>query len=477
MEHSGIAYDSRKVKPGDVFVAVPGFKQDGADFIPQAVEKGARVIVAEREVAVPAGVELQRVPSARKALAHLADKFYGHPSQKLKLIGITGTNGKTTTAYLIESILKQAGHKVGLVGTVGARIDGKEAPTALTTPESLELQALLAEMVKNGVSHVVMEVSSHALALDRVYDCDFDVAVFTNLTHDHLDFHETREQYLGAKRKLFEMLKADGIAIINVDDPASRYLMDVVKGEVITYGVSQAKHELRSTKHNEFDTRVSDVLIRKDGMTMKINSLEIRTPLIGMHNAYNIVAAYQCGLVLHIPQKAIKQGIEALKAVPGRVERVDCGQPFSVIVDFAHSPDSLQKLIETYRPLTKGRIILVFGCPGERDREKRPVMGEIAVRLADKVIVTTDDPHGEDPGEIIKQIEEGFLRQESRKLKVESRTWETRISRKEAIERALALAKKGDTVLIAGRGHEKFQDFAGKKVALDDREVVREFFK
>ncbi|MEE8637627.1 MAG: UDP-N-acetylmuramoyl-L-alanyl-D-glutamate--2,6-diaminopimelate ligase, partial [Candidatus Margulisiibacteriota bacterium] len=407
---------------------------------------------------VSSGIDFQRVPSARRALAHLADKFYGFPSQKLKLIGITGTNGKTTTAYLIESILKSAGHKVGLIGTV--------SETPLTTPESLDLQAILAKMVDEKITHVVMEVSSHALALDRAYGCDFDIAIFTNLSHDHLDFHKTKEESLAVKRKLFETLKPEGIAVINVDDPASKFLMEVVKGEIVTYGVSQAKHELRSTKHNEFDTKVSDVFIREDEMALKINSLEIRTPLIGMHNVYNIVAAYQCGLALHIPQQTIKKGIESLKTVPGRVERIDCGQPFSVIIDFAHSPDSLQKLIETYRPLTKGKIILVFGCPGERDRDQRPIMGKIAAESADFAIVTTDDPHFEDPQQIINDIVTGH---ESRVTSL--------IDRRRAIEKALKMARKGDTVLIAGRGHEKFQDFKGNKVALDDGEVVREMLK
>lgn len=465
MGYTGIAYDSRKVKPGDVFVAIPGFKVNGADFIPQAIQAGAKVIVAEREVDVPPGVDFQKVPSARRALAHLASKFYGYPSQKLKLIGITGTNGKTTTAYLIQSILMGAGHKVGLIGTVGP---------GLTTPESLDLQAFLAKMVKERVTHVVMEVSSHALALDRVYGCDFNIAIFMNLTHDHLDFHKSREEYLLAKKKLFEMLKPEGIAIINVDDPASGSIIGAVKGEVVTYGVTQARHELRSTKHNEFDTRVSDVFIREDEMTLKINSLEVRTPLIGMPNVYNIVAAYQCGLALHIPQKTIKKGIESLKTVPGRFERVDCGQPFSVIVDFAHSPDSLQKLIETYRPLTKGKIILVFGCPGDRDREKRPIMGEIAAKLADYSIVTTDDPHSEDPQQIINDIVAGHP---STLLRAGESQVTSLIDRKKAIQKALSLAQKGDTVLIAGRGHEKYQDFAGKKVIIDDREVVREFLK
>lgn len=460
MKYTGISYDSRKVKPGDVFVAIPGLKVDGTTFIPQAIANGAKIIVAEKEVKVPEGIDLQKVPSARKALAHLANKFYDHPSQKIKLIGITGTNGKTTTAYLIESILKTTGHKVCLIGTVGGR---------LTTPESLELQAMLAEMVKQGVTHVVMEVSSHALALDRVVGCDFDIAIFTNLTHDHLDFHKTREEYLNIKKRLFEMLKPDGIAIINVDDPASRHFIDVIKGEVVTYGVSQAKHELRSTKHNEFDTKVSDILIREEQMTVKINSLEIRSPLIGMPNVYNIVAAFQCGISLGIPQKTVKKGIEALKGVPGRFERVVCGQPFEVIVDFAHSPDSLQKLIETYRPLTKGKIILVFGCPGDRDKDKRPIMGELATKLADFVIVTTDDPHSEKPELIISDIIK-LIKEHGSKIV-------TFVDRRKAIAKALKMAEKNDTVLIAGRGHEKYQDFNGKKIAIDDKEVVREVLK
>ncbi|MBU0671501.1 MAG: UDP-N-acetylmuramoyl-L-alanyl-D-glutamate--2,6-diaminopimelate ligase [Candidatus Margulisbacteria bacterium] len=466
MEFTGISYDSRKVKPGNVFVAIPGLKVDGTDFIAQAIERGATTIVAEKEVEVPAGIDLQKVPSARRALAHLANKFYDYPSRKLKLIGITGTNGKTTTAYFIESILKAAGHQVGMIGTVGARINGKEIPTVLTTPESLELQALLAQMVEQGVTHVVMEVSSHALALERVAGCDFDIAIFTNLTHDHLDFHKTKEEYLNIKRKLFEMLKADGIAIVNVDDPASHHFISAVKGEVITFGVTQAKHELRSTKHNEFDTNVSDVFIKRGEMALRINSVEIRTSLIGLPNVYNIVAAYQCGLALGVQPNIIKKGIESLKSVPGRFERIDCGQNYSVIVDFAHSPDALQKLIETYRPLTKGKIILVFGCPGDRDKDKRPLMGKLAVKLADFTIVTTDDPHSEKPEKIIEEILQP-IKQHGPKIA-------SFVDRRKAINKALAMAEKGDTVLIAGRGHEKYQDFDGLKVAIDDKEAVQE---
>jgi UDP-N-acetylmuramyl-tripeptide synthetase len=452
-----IQYDSRKVRPGDTFVAIPGLKYDGADFIPQAIANGAQVIVAEKEVSIPPGIKFEKVPSARKALAYLSAKYYDFPSRKLKLMGVTGTNGKTTVAYLIHSILTTAGFKAGIIGTINS---------ALTTPESADLQAELSQMVSEGITHCVMEVSSHALAQERVYGCEFAQAIFTNLTHDHLDYHKTMENYLAAKRKLFEMLSPEAVAIINVDDPASASLIEVVKGEVIPYGLKQAKHELRSTKYSEFDVRVSQVEIREKEMFLKINATEIRTPLIGLHHAYNILAAYHSGLALGLSSSLIKKGIEAVKIIPGRQEEIELGQPFRVIVDFAHSPDSLQKLMETYRPFTKGKIILVFGCPGERDREKRPIMGEIAARLADQVVVTTDDPHGEDPVQIIKDIVKGIERS-GKALMIE-------IDRRKAIEEALKMAQPGDTVLVAGRGHEKLQDFAGKKVPLDDRQVCKE---
>jgi UDP-N-acetylmuramoyl-L-alanyl-D-glutamate--2,6-diaminopimelate ligase len=454
-----IQSDSRKIKPGDTFVAIPGLKYDGADFIPQAIEAGAKVIVAEKEVAVPPGVKFEKVPSARKALAYLADQFYGHPSRRLKLIGVTGTKGKTTVAFLIQSILNTAGFKAGFIGTINS---------PLTTPEPPDLQAELARMVADKYTHCVLEVSSHALEQDRVYACRFAVAIFTNLTHDHLDYHKTMGEYLLAKSKLFEMLDQDSTAIINIDDPASRSLIGLVKGEVVPYGIDQARHELRSTKHNEFDVEVASVDINQKEMILKLNSTEVRTPLIGKHNAYNIAAAFQCGMVLGIRPAVIKQGIEAVKVIPGRQEEINCGQPFRVIVDFAHSPDSLQKLLETYKPLTKGKLILVFGCPGDRDRAKRPIMGEIAAKLADRVIVTTDDPHGEDPSSIINEVVQSL----GSNPKIEKL-----IDRKEAIGAALKTVGKDDIVLIAGRGHEKFQEFADKKVPFDDREVVKEVLR
>jgi UDP-N-acetylmuramoyl-L-alanyl-D-glutamate--2,6-diaminopimelate ligase len=305
-----ITYDSRKVKPGDTFVAIKGLKSDGVDFIPQALAAGAKVVVAEKEIEVPAGVEFRQVASARKALAELSAEFYGQPSKKLKLIGVTGTKGKTTVSYLIQSILNTAGFKAGLIGTI---------TSSMTTPESADLQAELARMVKKGYTHCVLEVSSHALAQDRVHACHFAVAIFTNLSHDHLDYHETMADYLLAKSKLFTMMDEMGTAIINVDDPASSSLIGLVKGEVVPYGIDQARHELRSTKHNEYDVEVASVDIRQELMILVLNSTEVRTPLIGLHNAYNIAAAFQCGMTLGIRQSVIKQGIEAVKMIPGRI--------------------------------------------------------------------------------------------------------------------------------------------------------------
>ena len=454
------------VRPGNIFVAIPGTKKNGADFISQAITNGATLIAAETDAQVPPEIEFKKVVSARKALAELAADFYDHPSKKFKLIGITGTKGKTTTSYFIQSILKSAGYKAEVVGTIN---------NALTTPQSSDLQAELARMVKAGVTHCIIEVSSHALDQYRVHACHFAVAIFTNLAHDHLDYHKNMEEYLKAKKKLFEMLPQAGVAIINVDDPASNSLIQVVKGEVVAYGLEQAKHELRSAKDNEHDVDVASIDIREDEMTIRINSFDVRTPFIGMHNVYNILAAFQCGLVLGLRQESIKKGIEAVKSIPGRQEEIKCGQPFRVIVDFAHTPDSLQKLIETYRKVTKGKIILVFGCPGDRDRAKRPMMGEIAARLADYSIVTTDDPHGEKPDTIINEIVAGFSNDKCQMTNV--KCWESIVDRKEAIIKALKMAKKWDTVLIAGRGHEKYQDFNGTKVAIDDREICKAFLK
>jgi len=462
-----VSYDSRTAGKNSLFVAVYGFKTDGAMYADKAVENGSVAVVLEKDMLLSSNTAKVIVPNARIALAEISAVFYGHPSRKLKMIGITGTNGKTTIAYLVEAILKKAGHKVGVIGTVGARIDGRSIPTKLTTPESPELQGLLAEMLKQGVTHVVMEVSSHSLELHRVHGVEFDVAIYTNLTHDHLDFHGNMQNYLKAKLKLFEKLgkgiKKDVTAIINVDDPYGKKIMTYVDGNILTYGTI-----------NNANLSASNIEISIDKMTFELGSFDskfkISTGLLGAYNAYNIMAALLCGKVFGLTYEQMKGAVEDLKYIPGRFERIDAGQKFPVIVDFAHSPDSLMKLLETVRPLTKGKLILVFGCPGERDRAKRPVMGDIAIKMADFTFITTDDPHGENPDKIIAEIESGVVGAGGEIGK----NYKKMEDRRSAIEQAINMAQPGDLVAIAGRGHERFQDYKGVKVQIDDREVARE---
>ncbi len=470
IEISGIAYDSRAVKSGDIFVAIPGFKVDGAQYAANAAEKGAKAVVLEKDIDLPAGVTKVVVPNARMALAELSSAFYGYPARALKMIGITGTNGKTTTSFLIEAILRKAGYKVGVIGTVEARIQGAGIPLKLTTPESSDLQALLRRMLDEGVTHVVMEVSSHSLELFRVYGCEFDVAIYTNLTHDHLDFHENMQNYFKAKLKLFEKLgkghKKEVTGIVNVDDPYGKKVMTYIDGNILTYGAINNATLTMSNIETTLDRMSFDAATFDD-------KFKIHTPLIGVHNAYNIMAALLCGKVFGVQYKRMKEAVESVNHIPGRFERVNAGQKFPVIVDFAHSPDSLTKLLETIRPLTSGKLILVFGCPGDRDRAKRPVMGDIAIKLADLVFLTTDDPHSESPEKIVKEIEEGVINAGG----VIEQNYFRMVDRRSAIEKALKMAGKDDVVVLAGRGHEKFQDFNGTRVEIDDRIVAREVLK
>jgi UDP-N-acetylmuramoyl-L-alanyl-D-glutamate--2,6-diaminopimelate ligase len=467
IEIKHIRYDSRLVEAGDLFVAVPGFKADGGKFAPQAVYRGAKAVVIEQDMPLEGDVTKIIVPNARIALAELSAAYYGHPARDLKMIGVTGTNGKTTITYLIEAILKSKGYKVGVIGTVEARIDGKGVPVKLTTPEAPELQELLYNMKQEGVTHVVMEVSSHSLELNRVLGCEFDVAIYTNLTHDHLDFHGNMQNYLRSKMRLFEKLgkghKKSVTAVINVDDPYGKKIMTYVDGDILTYGAI-----------NNANLDASNIDSTIDSMTFDIetfdNKYSIKTPLIGTYNAYNIMASLLCAKALGIDIKEAIDAVSKVKYVPGRFERVISGQKFPVIVDFAHSPDSLQKLLETIRPLAKGRVILVFGCPGERDRTKRSIMGDIAIKMADFVFISTDDPHAEEPNQIIAEVEAGVIgaggNYGKNYLKIEDR--------RTAIDQAIHMAHNDDIVVIAGRGHERFQDYNGVKHPLDDREVVRE---
>jgi len=466
IEVKGIAYDSRKVVPGDIFVAIAGFKQDGTKFIPQAIKSGAVAIVGETPVEADSITQII-VPSCRIALAEISNTFYDHPSRKLKIVGVTGTNGKTSICYLLDHILRSCGRKVGLISTIETKFNGVVNDSLLTTPESLELQKLLAQMVENGITHVVMEVSSHSLALNRVRGTEFDIAVFTNLTHDHLDFHKTMDEYLKAKLKLFSSLgsgsKKTVFGIVNVDDKSSKPILSILKAKALTYSLE--KDSNLTAKSIKFNISGMNFDVETGGE--KVN---IETKLLGNSNAYNILASILCSLSMGEEISSTIKAVNSFKGTPGRYENIVCKQGFNVIVDFAHSPDSLEKLLQIYKPLTKGKVILVFGAPGNRDREKRPIMGKIAAKYADYSIITTDDPHSEEPGKIIKEIEIGARGQGLGTRKVEKI-----VDRKQAIEKALKSAKKNDVVLIAGRGHEKFQDFNDKKVQIDDREVVREF--
>ncbi|MEW6275382.1 MAG: UDP-N-acetylmuramoyl-L-alanyl-D-glutamate--2,6-diaminopimelate ligase [Bacillota bacterium] len=451
----GIAYDSRKTAPGDVFVAIEGFQTDGHYYVDQAVANGAAALVVRKPVAVPASVPLVQVPDTRLALALISARFYGYPGRRLKLIGVTGTNGKTTTTYLLKAIFQHAGARVGLIGTIANWIGECKLPVQHTTPESLDLQKLLAEMVSAGVDTVVMEVSSHALALHRVAGCPFDTGVFTNITRDHLDFHKDMDDYLAAKKILFQM--AGKFAVINGDDPAAPELRRAARGKVITYGIRQAA-----------DVAAADVRVRPKGA-----SFEVRTPwgaapvnlkLTGYFNVYNALAALAAGAAAGLPLAAMVKALEEVAGVPGRFELVDRGQDFTVVVDYAHTPDGLENILRTARQLPHVRLITVFGCGGDRDRGKRPRMGEIAARLSDLVVVTSDNPRTEDPSRIIADIEEGVRRARR------PGDYVVLPDRRRAIAYAVNAAARGDIVIIAGKGHEDYQIIGTEKFPFDDRE-------
>jgi UDP-N-acetylmuramoyl-L-alanyl-D-glutamate--2,6-diaminopimelate ligase len=458
----GIAYDSRRVKEGFLFLAIEGFKNDGHHFIEQAIANGATALVVQKPVAVPAGMAWIRVPDTRQALALLSTRFYDFPSRKLKLIGVTGTNGKTTTTHLLAAVYRAAGEKVGLIGTIANRIGDSILPVEHTTPESLELQQLLAEMASLAVETVVMEVSSHALALKRVAGCRFNTGVFTNVSQDHLDFHQNMDDYLRTKAILFEMLGQEdeenaGFAVVNGDDPGADRIIAASRGKIITYGLNE-----------KAKVKAASVEVSARGV-----SFHVRTPwgesrvmlkLTGLFNVYNALAALAAGGVDGLPLGSMVDALEAVPGVRGRFESIDRGQDFTVIVDYAHTPDGLENVLKTAGQLTAGKLITVFGCGGDRDRSKRPLMGEIAARYSDIPVVTSDNPRTEDPLKIIAGIEEGLRRVR------EPATYMVIPDRRQAIARALRLADPGDVVVIAGKGHENYQLTGTQKFPFDDRE-------
>ncbi|MDI6870243.1 MAG: UDP-N-acetylmuramoyl-L-alanyl-D-glutamate--2,6-diaminopimelate ligase [Bacillota bacterium] len=467
VEVGGLAYDSRRVKPGDVFVCIRGLRTDGHFYVREAVERGAVAVVAERDLPEPVQAPFVRVADTRQALGLMAARHYGHPSRSLRLIGVTGTNGKTTTTYLVKSILETAGHKVGLIGTIRNLAGQEEIPTERTTPESLDLQALLAHMRDVGCTYVVMEVSSHAVELKRIAGAEFDVGLFTNLTQDHLDFHGTFEAYRAAKGKFFTGLGHSSKpgprwAIINADDPSAEYFIRVSTVPVMTYGLARGCR-----------VRAEDVRLSPTGLGYRLVAPEgvadLALHLSGEFNVYNSLAAAAAGLAERCPLNVVKQGLEAVAGVPGRFEVVDLGQPFAVVVDYAHTPDGLENLLRAAESVSRGRKILVFGCGGDRDRGKRPLMGEIAGKLADYTIVTSDNPRSEDPAAICAEVVAGVAR-----TAPGPEAYRVLVDRRKAIQHAVEVARPGDVVLLAGKGHETYQIFADRTIHFDDREAARE---
>ncbi len=453
----GIAYRSDRVRPGDAFFCIPGFAHDGHDFAADAASRGAAALVCQRPVATCSGVPQVIVGDTRVALARAAAAFHGHPSHELSLVGITGTNGKTTTTYLVDAILRRAGHRTGLIGTVETRIAEERQDAGRTTPESADLQGLLRAMRDAGVDAAAMEVSSHAIDLRRVDGVRFAVAAFTNLTQDHLDYHHTIEEYFAVKRRLFTDFEVDA-RVVNVDDLLGAAMAVEIDG-VITVGRAEDAM-VRALDEELRPDRAHFTLVTPDGCA------RVDLPLAAEYNVSNALVAAGCGYALGIPVETIAEGLSAAPQVPGRLERVDAGQPFGVFVDYAHTPDSLEKAIGAVRDITPGRVIAVFGCGGDRDPEKRPLMGAAAGSAADHAIVTSDNPRSEDPVGIILQIEDG--------LRQVGASYEVVVDRRAAIAAALAQAAPGDAVLIAGKGHEDYQIFADRTVRFDDREVAAE---
>jgi UDP-N-acetylmuramoyl-L-alanyl-D-glutamate--2,6-diaminopimelate ligase len=468
---TGLGHDSRAAAPGSLFVCIRGFRQDGHAFIGDAVQRGATAVVVEDDPArltIPSRVTVARVADTRSALACLAARFFGHPSRALRLVGITGTNGKTTTAYLVEAILRAAGHRVGLLGTIEYRCGATTFPGERTTPESSDLQRLLARMRDMGAWGATMEVSSHSLVLERVAACEFDVAVFTNLTQDHLDFHGTMERYADAKARLFADLGQDRVkpgvaaAVLNADDPWAAFMAQRTRGRVIRFSLAPGADVAVRSSH-------FDLAGIRAAVTSPWGPFDVASALVGRHNLANILGAAAACLHLGVPCSVVQAGIGNLRAVPGRFEKVEAGQPFGVVVDYAHTPDALERVLTFAREYARGRVIVVFGCGGDRDRGKRPRMGEVAARLGDAVFATSDNPRSEDPDAILAEIEIGL-----KKTFANVKGHATIPDRREAIGAALASARGGDLVVIAGKGHETYQILRDRTIPFDDRVVARE---
>jgi len=483
-EVTGLTYDSRKVVAGTVFFAVPGEQTDGHDYIEEAVKRGAAAVVVSHSGSWPPAPATVRVKNVRSAMGLWAAQFYRRPSRNIRLIGVTGTNGKTTLTYLVESILRAAGLEPGVIGTINYRYPGREVPSHHTTPESVDLQELLAQMTESGVRAVAMEVSSHALAQERVRGLEFDVGVFTNLSRDHLEYHHNMEEYFAAKRRLFNdylpaSAKSGKAAVIYADDPRGERLIADCRAQ----GLALWSYGARG----DWDVRPVQVVTDAGGIRGEIQAKERRvkfaSPLVGSVNLLNILGAVGVGCALGLTDGAIAAGIAGMQKVPGRLEKVDNPRGVLVLVDYAHTPDALEKTLQVVRQLTDKRLIAVFGCGGDRDRGKRPLMGEIGARLSDLAVLTSDNPRTENPQAILADVEAGVRNVGIARLDAASadraaapnrRGYYVEADRRVAIGLALSLASAGDAVLIAGKGHEDYQILGTSKIHFDDREVARE---
>lgn len=463
-EITGLAYDSRRVTPGMMFFALRGQQADGHAFIPNAVDRGAAAIVCEENGFGSQRAAKIKVRDTREFLAQTSALFYERPSERLRMVGITGTNGKTTVAFMVKHLLESAGLKTGLIGTVRYEIGDRVIPAQRTTPEALEVQQMLAQMLRAGCGACVMEVSSHALHQRRVEQVRFDTVVFTNLTQDHLDYHGTMERYFEAKQRLFSQVEAQdlrGGAVVNAEDLYGQRLAARYGGlSTLTFGTGSS-----------VSVRLVHVELDRDGTRMicdtPLGRLEGRFPLLGRHNAFNAMAAIGVAIHQGMRLEAIQEALRRLPIVPGRLERIDSGQPFGVIVDYAHTDDALRHLLTTLREVTSGRLLLAFGCGGSRDTGKRQKMGQVAASLADFTFITTDNPRRESPFAIACQIEDGFRMTGSTAYRIE-------LDRRRAIEELLRMARPGDTAVLAGKGHETYQEFEDTVVPFDDRLHARE---
>ena len=459
IEIRGLSCDSRSVKKGYLFIAVSGNNHDGHNFIKQAVKKGASSVILERDVEIKQDVTKIIVPNTRSLVSKLASRFYMYPSSRIKVVGITGTNGKTTSSYLIEAILSKKGIISGLIGTINYHFQDKIISAKNTTPGAIDLQFFLNKMASSEIDCLVLEVSSHALDQHRVDHIDFDIGLFTNLTREHLDYHQTMERYFEAKANLFDLLSVNASAVINLDDPRGKELVSRTKASVLSYAID-----------NQADIRAEIKQMSLGGTTFKLETprgkIDIETGLIGTFNVYNLLGAIGVALAMGVDLRTIKSAIAEFKVVPGRLEVIETSRPIKVFVDYAHTDNALESLLSTLRKFAPARIITVFGCGGERDKSKRPLMGKLAQTFSDYTIVTSDNSRRENPAEIIDQIESGMNTAEA--------NYELEIDRYQAIKKAIARAQDDDIVVIAGKGHETYQAVNGEKISFDDRQVTRE---